>query len=86
MKEEPKESILPFALGGGVLLVCCLGSVLLASGGAGLTAWTGGIAPLLAIGIAVAVLAAAIIFRRVRVAVRAEAKHSAATHTPKGIL
>ena len=79
MDQEPKENILPFAVGGGVLLVCC------ASGGAGLAAWIGGIDPLLAAGIAVAAFAAAIIFRRMRIAARADTAHSAATYTPKGI-
>ena len=85
MDQEPKENILAFAVGGGVLLVCCLGPVLLASGGAGLAAWIGGIDPLLAAGIAVAAFAAAIIFRRMRIAARADTAHSAATYTPKGI-
>lgn len=85
MDQEPKGSRLPFAIGGGALLVCCLGPVLLASGGAGLTAWIGGIDPLIAAGVAMAVFAAAVVFRRTRTAARTEVRRSAETHAPKGI-
>ena len=85
MDREPKGSLLPFAIGGGVLLVCCLGPVLLVSGGAGLAAWIGGIDPVLAAGIAVAVFAAAVIFRWIQKTTPIEARRAPATHTPKGI-
>lgn len=85
MDREPKGSLLPFALGGGALLVCCLGPVLLASGGAGLAAWIGGIDPLLAAGIAMLVFAAAVVFRRIRKTVSTETRRVPAAHTPKGI-
>ena len=85
MDREPKGSLLPFAIGGGALLVCCLGPVLLASGGAGLTAWIGGIDPLLAAGIAMAVLAAAVVFRRIRKSTPTEVRRVPRTHPSKGI-
>ena len=84
MDRDPKESLLPFAIGGGTLLVCCLGPVLLVSGGAGLPAWIGGIDPVLATGTAVAVFAAAVVFRRIRKSAPTEARRASAPHTPKG--
>ncbi len=66
MDKEPKESTLPLAIAGGAMLVCCLGTVFILSGAAGITAWFGGIDPLLAVGVAVAVFAAIVLFRRMR--------------------
>lgn len=86
MDREPEGSLLPFAIGGGVLLVCCLGPVLFVSSGAGLTAWIGGIDPLLAAGIAMAVFAAAaVVFRRIRKTAPTEARRVPRTHPSKGI-
>jgi hypothetical protein len=66
MDKEPKESVLPIAIAGGAMLVCCLGSLLLVSGGSGLVAWLGGFDPLLAVGVAVAICAVIVVFRRMR--------------------
>ncbi len=50
----------------GAMFVCCLGTVLLVSGGSGLVVWLGGFDPLLAVGIAVAIFALIVVFRRLR--------------------
>ena len=66
MDKEPKESFLPIAIAGGAMLACCLGTLLLVSGGSGLVAWLGGFDPLLAVGVAVAICAVIVVFRRMR--------------------
>ena len=66
MDKKPKESFLPIAIAGGAMLVCCLAPVLFVSGASGLAAWLGGIDPLLAAGMAVAICAVIVVFRRMR--------------------
>ncbi len=66
MDKEPKQGFLPVAVAGGAMVICCLVPLLLVSGASGLTAWLGGIDPLLAVGIAVAIFAAIMLFRRMR--------------------
>ena len=69
LDRQPKESTLPVTavIGAvGAMLVCCLAPVLLISGASGFAAWFGGIDPLLAAGIAVAIFALVVVFRRMR--------------------
>jgi hypothetical protein len=66
MGKKPKESFLPIAIAGGAMLVCCLAPVLLVAGGSGLVAWLGGFDPLFAAGVAVAIGAGIVLFRRRR--------------------
>ena len=69
LDREPEESTLPVTAAIGVvgaMFVCCLGTVLLVSGGSGLVAWLGGFDPLLAVGIAVAIFALVVVFRRLQ--------------------
>ena len=75
MDQEPKSGLLPAVIGGGAMLVCCLGTVFVVSGGSGLLAWLGGIDPLLVVGIAVVIFAAIILFRRMRKSVSTETQH-----------
>ena len=83
MDKEPKESFLPIAIAGGAMLVCCLGTLLLVSGGSGLVAWLGGFDPLLAAVIAVAIGAGIVLFRRRRKTVLTETDRTPTT-SPKG--
>ena len=64
-QKPPQESILPFAIGGSFLLVCCLGPALLASGGVGLFAWIGSIDGMLPIALTMAAFASIEVFRRI---------------------
>ncbi len=79
MDKEPKGSILPIAIAGGAMAVCCLGSLLIVSGAGGFAAWLGGIDPLLAAGIAVATGAVIVLFRRARKSASGKTKHLATT-------
>ena len=81
---EPKGSILPIAIAGGAMAVCCLGSLLIVSGAGGFAAWLGGIDPLLAVGIAVAIGAAIILFRRMRKSALTETEPVPPTKALKG--
>ena len=76
MDREPKQGLLPFAIAGGAMLVCCLGSVLIVSGASGLTAWLSGIDPLLAVGVAGAIFVAIVLFRRLRKSASMEGQHA----------
>lgn len=73
---EPKQGLLPFAIAGGAMLVCCLGSVLVVSGASGLTAWLSGFDPLLAVGVAGAIFVAIVLFRRMRNSASTETQHA----------
>jgi len=75
----PKESILPIAIAGGAMLVCCLGPVLFVSGAAWFTGWLSGIDALGALAIAVAVGGAVFVLRRRRQASSGDDRPSAAT-------
>ena len=75
MDREPKQGLLPFTIAGGAMLACCLGLVLIVSGGSGLTAWLSGIDPLLAVGVAGAVFVAIVLFRRTRKSASTETQH-----------
>ncbi len=83
MDQDPKSGKLPFAIAGGAMLVCCLGSVLIVSGASGLTAWLSGIDPLLAVGVAGAIFVAMVLFRRMRKSASMEGQH-APPPAPKG--
>ncbi len=63
---EPKQGWLPAVIAGGAMVVCCLGLVLVVSGGSGLTAWLGGINPFNAAAIAIVVGIAVLYVRRRR--------------------
>ena len=63
-QEPPQGNILPFAIGGSFLLVCCLGPAFLASGGVGLFAWIGGIDGMLSIALTMAAFATIVVFKR----------------------
>ena len=76
MDQDPKSGKLPFAIAGGAMLVCCLGSVLIVSGASGLTAWLSGIDPFLAVGVAVAIFVAIVLFRRMRKSASTETQHA----------
>ncbi len=75
MDKKPKESVLPVAVAGGAMLVCCLGSILLVSGASGFAAWLGGITPLLAAGIAVAIGGVIILILRARKTAATKTEH-----------
>lgn len=75
MDKEPKGSVLPVAVAGGAMVVCCLVSILSVSGASGFAAWLGGIAPLLAAGIAVAIGTVIVLFRRARKTASSKTKH-----------
>lgn len=84
MERKPKESILPVAIAGGAMVVCCLAPALLVSGASGLAAWLGGIDPLLAVAFAVAMGAAVVLFRRMRQSALTGLKRSPPTTVSKG--
>jgi hypothetical protein len=64
--EEPKFRSWPIAVAGGAMLLCCLAPVLLASGATWLTGWLGGIEPMSAFAIAIAVGITVLVVRRWR--------------------
>ena len=74
MEQEPKGGLLPLVILVGAGMLCCLGPVLFVSGASGLAAWLGGIDPLLAVGIAVAICALIVLFRRARKSIFTEAE------------
>ncbi len=84
MEREPKESVLPIVIAGGAMVVCCLAPVLFVSGASGLTAWLGGIDPLLAVAIAVAMGAEVVLFRRMRKLTSTRLERSLPTTVLKG--
>ncbi len=64
MDQNPKSGKLPFAIAGGAMVVCCLGTVFILSGGSGLLAWLGGIDPFSAVAMAAVVGIAGLYVRR----------------------
>lgn len=66
MDQEPKLGLLPAVIGGGAMLVCCLGAVVFASGATWLTSWLSGIGPLSGVATAAAVGIAVVFVRRRR--------------------
>ncbi len=79
MDEEPKAGLLPIAIAGGAMLACCLGPILFVSGAFGFAAWLGGIDPLLAAGIAVAIGGAIVLFRGARKSASPKTEHAPPT-------
>tara|TARA_R110000868_G_scaffold198069_1_gene444327 strand:+ start:6644 stop:6910 length:267 start_codon:yes stop_codon:yes gene_type:complete len=80
-QEPPQGNILPFAIGGSFLLVCCLGPAFLASGGVGLFAWIGGIDGMLSIALTMAAFATIVVFRRIGKTTSDDARSTPKTNT-----
>lgn len=77
MERGPKSNILPMAIAGGAMLACCLGSALIVSGASGLIiAWLGGIDPLLAVGVAVAIFVLILLIRSMRKSASTKTQHT----------